>query len=132
MSPPPTPVVKPARNLRSCALSPPPRRGGVTPPDLSTASARPPPLPRDGATTPDHRKRPTASTTAASTFTTVAGRNTTPLNRATVAPSASPPLQNTFALLDAADESHTGTLAAGTVRAATEEDNDTEHTEGNP
>ena len=61
----------------------------------------------------------------------MAGRNTTPLTRATVAPSPTPPLQNTFALLDAADESHTGTLAAGTyVNAATEEDNDVDHTEG--
>ena len=117
MSPPPTPVVKPSRNLRSRALSLPPRRRGVNLPDIPTASAHPPPLPRDGAITPDHRKRPTASTTAASTFTTVAGRNTTPLNRATVAPSASPPLQNTFALLDAADEPHA--LAAGTVAAGT-------------
>jgi len=117
MSPPPTSVVKPSRNLRSRALSLPPRRWGVNLPDIPTASAHPLPLPRDGAITPDHRKRPTASTTAASTFTTVAGRNTTPYNRATVAPSASPPSQNTFALLDAADEPHA--LAAGTVATGT-------------
>ena len=69
-------------------------------------------------------------TKADSVFKTVAGRNTTPLNRATVAPSATPPLQNTFALIDAVDESHTGTLAACMVRAATEEDNDADHTKG--
>ena len=111
---------------------PPPRRGGVNPPDLSTASAHPPPLPRDGALTPDHRKRPTASTTAASVFTTVAGRNTTPLTRATVAPLATPPSQNTFVLFDAADESHAlavGTVAAGSV-FDTAEDNDVDPTEG--
>ena len=46
----------------------------------------------------------------------MAGCNTTPLNRATVAPSATPPLQNTF--------------AAGTdVDATTEEDNDVDHTD---
>ncbi len=40
-------------------------------------------------------------------------------------------MQNTFALLDAEDESHTGTLAAGTdVDAATKEDNDVDHTDG--
>ena len=80
MSPPPMPVVKPSRNQRSLALSLPPRCWGVNLPDIPTALAHPPPLPRDGAITPDHRKRPRASTTAASTFTTVAGRNTTPLN----------------------------------------------------
>ena len=67
---------------------------------------------------------------AESVFKTVTGRNTTPLNWSTVAPSATPPSQNTFALLDAAEESHTGTLAAGMVRATTEEDNDADHTEG--
>ena len=114
MSPPPALVVQPsgpARNLRPHATSTPPSRGGVNLPDLSTASAPPPPsIPRDGATTrnPYHRKRPTASTTAESVFKTVDGRNTTPLARATMAPLATPPSQNTFALvLDAADESHT-------------------------
>jgi hypothetical protein len=136
MSPPPTPVVQPsgpAKNLRSRATSTPPSRGGVNPPDLSTALAPPPSIPRDGATTynPNPRKWPTASTTVESVFKTVAGRNTTPLTRATVAPSATPPSQNTFVLLDAAYESHTGTLAAGTyVGAATDEDNDVDHTEG--
>ena len=53
------------------------------------------------------------------------------MNQATVAPSATPPLQNTFVLLDAADESHTGTLAAGVdIDAATEEDNNVDHREG--
>ena len=53
------------------------------------------------------------------------------MNQATVAPSATPPLQNTFVLLDAADESHTGTLAAGVdINAATEEDNNVDHREG--
>ncbi len=42
-----------------------------------------------------------------------------------MAPSAKPPSRNTFALLDAADESHTGTGAD--VDAATEEDNDVDH-----
>jgi len=117
---------------------PPPCRGGVTPPDLSTASARPPPLPRDGDITPDHRKRPVASTrpsartTVASPFTKVAGRNTTPLPRATVAPSAVPPSQNMFAPLDAADESPA--LAAATVDddAVSTVDEHVVHTEGTP
>jgi hypothetical protein len=134
MSPPPTPVVQPLaqpKNLRSRATSTPPHRGGVNPPDLSTTSAPPPPLPWDGDTTPDHRKRPTASTTAESVFKTVAGRNTTPLNRDTVATSATPPSQSTFAVLDAADESHTGALAAGTDFDTTKEgDNGVDHTEG--
>ena len=49
-----------------------------------------------------------------------------------MAPSATPPSQNTFALLDAADESHAlaaGTVAAGTV-FDTAEDNDVNHMEG--
>ena len=53
------------------------------------------------------------------------------MNRATVATSATPPSQNTFALLDAADESHTGALAAGTDFDTTKEgDNGVDHTEG--
>ncbi len=62
----------------------------------------------------------------------MAGRNTTPLTRAKVAPPATPPSQNTFALLDAADKSHAlaaGTVAAGTV-FATAVDNSDDHTEG--
>ena len=62
----------------------------------------------------------------------MAGRNTTPLTRATVALSAIPPLQNTFALLDAADESQAlaaGTVAVGTV-FDTADDDDVDHTEG--
>ena len=126
------PVIKPSRNLRSRALSLPPHCWGVNLPDIPTASAHPPPLPRDGAITPDHRKRPTASTMAASTFTAVAGRNTTPFTRATVAPLASPPSQNTFALLDAVDEPHmltAGTVAAGTFFDTAEVDAD-DQTEG--
>ena len=83
------PVVKPSRNLRSRALSLPPRRRGVNLPDIPTATAHPPPLPQDGAIAPDRRKRPTASTMAASPFTAVAGHNTTLFNWATVAPPAS-------------------------------------------
>jgi hypothetical protein len=49
-----------------------------------------------------------------------------------VAPSAIPPSQNTFALLDAADESQA--LAAGTVAVGmvfdTADDDDVNHTEG--
>ena len=90
----------------------------------------PPPLPRTGATTPDHRKWPTASTPAVSIYTTVAGRNTTPLDWAMVAPSDTPPLQNTFALLAAADEPHTGALAANTdFTTAAEEANEDDQTD---
>ena len=48
-----------------------------------------------------------------------------------MATSATPPSHNTVALLDAADESHTGALAAGTdFDTAKEGDNGVDHTEG--
>jgi hypothetical protein len=76
--------------------------------------------------------RPSACTTVASPFTNVAGRNTTPLSRATVAPLAVPPPQNTFALLEAVDESPA--LAEGTVDddAASTVDKYVAHTDGTP
>jgi hypothetical protein len=108
MSTPPTNVdpSSTAKKSRPRATPTPPTRGGAPHTDTPTASALPPSIPRAGATTrtPDHCKRPTASTTAGSQFTPVARRNTTRFTRASLPATAEPPSQNSFAVLDTTDD----------------------------
>ena len=108
MSTPPTNVnpSSTTKKSRPSTTPTPPTHGGAPHTDTPTASALPPLIPRAGATTrtPDHRKRPTASTTAGSQFAPVAGRNTTRFTRASLPAMAEPPLHNSFAALDTTDD----------------------------
>ena len=104
MSSPPTNVAHTgsAKKTRTRAAHTPSPDGGGAPNDAPPASTQPRLIPRAGAATrpPNHWKRPTASTTD---FMPVTGRAATRLMRASLAMATMAPLQNSFAVLDSAN-----------------------------
>ena len=112
MSSPPTTVAPTgsAKKTHARAAPTPSADGGGAPNDAPPASTQPPSIHRAGAAThpPDHRKRPTASTTD---LTPVTGRAITRLTRASLAAATTvAPSQNSFAVLDSADTDGTATM----------------------
>ena len=108
--------------------------GGGAPNDAPPASTQPRLIPRAGAATrpPNHWKRPTASTTD---FMPVTGRAATRLMRASLAMATMAPLQNSFAVLDSANNVGTAIIDGNEDDKATDNimtanDSDVEQMEG--